>query len=175
MSKMWSADHAARAQRQRLIESESMPSAADPFAEGYAAARLAVDAEVAAERAMLLTLTEAAADLKIADPEPLAVILHETVLRLVEDVAGAAAVDTTLLKERALALAKAIHGPDGPITLRVHPDCVAILRGMRADIDVCGDAEIAPGQIVMTVGQGAAEDGVISALDRVRAALGSVS
>jgi hypothetical protein len=174
MSKMWSADHAVRAERRRLVDGEAA-FVVDRYAEGYAAGRIAVDAEVAAERAMLLTLMGAAADLKIADPEPLAALLQETVMRLVADVAGAAAVDSALLKERALALAVAIHGPEGPVTLRVHPDCVAMLDGLRSDIGVCGDAGIPAGQIVLSVGAGTAEDGVMSALDRVRAALETVS
>lgn len=173
MSKMWSADHAARAERRRLIDGE--PVLANLYADGFAAGRSAVDTEVADERAMLVAMIEAAANLRAADPEPLAALLQETVLRLVSDVAGAAPVDGALLKERALALASAVHGPDVPVLLRVHPDCVAMLEGLRADIEVCGDGAVASGQIVRTVGRGTLEDGVASALDRVRVALGVAS
>jgi flagellar assembly protein FliH len=173
MSKMWSADHAARAERRRLIEGE--PVLVDLYADGFAAGRLAVDAEWAAERAMLVAMIEAAADLRAEGPEPLAVLLQDTVMRLVSDVVGAAAVDADLLRERALALAAAICGPEGPVLLRVHPDCVTLLEGLRGDIEVCGDGAVVPGQIVRTVARGTLEDGVESALDRVRAALGVAS
>jgi flagellar assembly protein FliH len=175
MSKMWSAKNAVRAQRLRLIESHVPTVEVDPYAAGYAAARVTAATEFDAERTMLLRLIEAAASIKLTDPEPLATILTETVLRLVEDVVGEASVDQTLLRERALALAAAIHGPDGPVVLRVHPDCVPMLDGLRGDICVCGDPAVDPGQIVMLVGAGAAEDGVTSALVRVRAALGTMS
>jgi flagellar assembly protein FliH len=172
---MWNAKNAVRAQRLRLAESDVPTVEIDPYAAGYAAARMTAATEFDAERSMLLRLIEAAASIKLTDPEPLATMLTETVLRLVEDVVGAAPVDQVLLRERALALAAAIHNPDGPVVLRVHPDCVAMLDGLRSDICVCGDPTVEPGQIVMLVGEGAAEDGIVSALGRVRAALGSLS
>ncbi|CAN5312719.1 hypothetical protein BH09PSE3_BH09PSE3_09720 [soil metagenome] len=175
MSRMWSANNAVRAQRLRLVENEEKPVEIDRFGEGYAAATQTAKSESAAERAMLLALVEAAASIELADPEPLAALLSETVLRLVCDVVGSVPVDEGLLRERALMLAAVIHGPDGPVMLRVHPDCVAMLDGLRGDICVCGDGTIAPGQIVMTIGNGGAEDGVMSALDRVRDALGAMS
>jgi flagellar assembly protein FliH len=175
MSRMWSAKNAVRAQRLRLVDNDVPGVSIDPYAAGYAAARMTAATELDAERTMLLRLIEAAASIAPTDPEPLATMLAETVLRLVEDVSGVASVDQPLLRERALALAEAIHGPDGPVVLRVHPDCVAMLDGLRADICVCGDPTVNPGQIVMRVGDGTAEDGVTSALDRVRAALGMIS
>lgn len=175
MSRMWNPETAVRARRLRVVDADPVPVTTDLYAAGYAASRRDAMAEVAAERAMLLQLIEAATSIELADPEPLTELLAETVMRLVEDAVGAAQVDQILLRERALALAEAIHGPDGPIILRVHPDCVTMLDGLRNDICVCADAAIEPGQIVMTVGHFGAEDGTISALDRVRAALGKKS
>lgn len=169
MSEMWNATNAVRARRLRLVENDV--EATDQFGEGYAAAALTAKAEFAAERAMLVALVDAAAAMMPADPEALGALLSETVLRLVSDVVGSVAVDELLLKERALALAAAIHGPEGPVILRVHPDCVVLLDGLRADICVVGDEAVAPGQIVMAMGNGGAEDGVYSALERVRVAL----
>jgi flagellar assembly protein FliH len=175
MSRMWSAKNAVRAQRLRLVEPDLPKAEADPYAAGYAAARMTAATEFNAERTMLLRLIETAATITLSDPEPLATLLAETVLRLVEDVVGVTPVDEGLLRERALALASVIHGADGPVVLRVHPDCLPMLEGLRGDIGVCGDPAVDPGQIVMTVGEGTAEDGVTSALDRVRAALDAIS
>lgn len=175
MSKMWSAATAVRAQRLRLVESDALPALIDPYAAGYAAARTSAVTEFEAERSMLLRLVEAAASIKLADPEPLGTLLAETVMRLVEDIVGAAPVDRDMLRERTLALAAAVHGPDSPVVLHVHPDCVALLDGLSGDVSVLGDPKVEPGQIIMIVGAGSAEDGTASALDRVRAALGAMS
>ncbi|WP_293880927.1 hypothetical protein [Sphingomonas sp.] len=175
MSDMWSPGSAARARPLRLVQNDNHADVGDPYTTGYAAAVLAMKTELAAERAMLVTLVDAATSIERADPEPLAALLAATVMRLVRDVAGSAPVDEALLKARALVLADAIQGPDGPVTVRVHPDCVALLDGVRNDLSVCGDVSVPPGQIVMVVGGRGAEDGVISALDRVRAALGDLS
>ncbi|MDB5701133.1 MAG: hypothetical protein JWL66_1332 [Sphingomonadales bacterium] len=174
MSKMWSEDTALRAKRRHVVDIDPTFEG-DLYADGYAAARREAIVEVAAERTMLMQLIEAATSIEVAEPEPLAQLLAETVLRLVGDVVGRAEIDATLLRERALVLAEAIHGPAGPIIVRVHPDCVSMLDGLRDDICVCGDAAVEVGQIVATIGDRGAEDGVVSALDRVRAALGAMS
>ncbi|MDB5713242.1 MAG: hypothetical protein JWO15_639 [Sphingomonadales bacterium] len=175
MSKMWNSETALRAQRRQVVDVDPTADQSDRYADGYAAARREAIVEVAAERAMLMRLIESATSIEVAEPEPLAQLLAETVLRLVEDVVGGAEIDATLLRTRALVLAEAIHGPAGPVFVRVHPDCVAMLDGLRDDICVCGDVAIDAGQIVATVGDRGAEDGVVSALDRVRVALGAMS
>ena len=166
MSRLWTPDIAGRA-----APPGAANDVADRYDQGYADARATLEAEVAAERAMLLQMIEAAVMLTPADPEPLAQLLGEAVLRLVTDIVGTAPVDAALLRQRALALTEVIQGEDGPATLHVHPDGVALLTGLSDRTVVRVDPALPPGLLRLTRGDALIEDGVPCALARLRAAL----
>lgn len=179
MSKLWNPARVQRAERFRMAPDgwelavgfgEPTPDA-DSFAAGYAEARRVVEAEVAAERAMLPRVIDAAGSLAPADPEPLAALLAEAVLRLVGDIVGQVPVDAKLLRERALALSSAIHEPDGPLCLLVHPDGALHLKDLPEHIQVRADHNLKPGDVRVQIGDGHAEDGVAAAFDRLRTAI----
>jgi len=179
MSKLWNPARVQRAERLRLVPRgweavagpDDFSTADNAFAEGYAEARRVVEAEMAAERDMLVQLIDAASSIAPHAPEPLAALLAEAVLRLVADIVGQAPVDPELLRQRALTLAAAIHEPEGPACVVVHPDSVFHLAGLPDHIQVRADITLKPGSVRIVTGDGFIEDGVTAAFDRLRTAI----
>ncbi|WP_162986939.1 hypothetical protein [Sphingomonas paeninsulae] len=143
----------------------------DRYAEGLAEGRRIVEQEFQAERVALLSLVEQASQIEPCDPEPLATLLSEAVLRLVEDIVGKAPVDTELLCMRARTLAGAICGSSGPVVLYVCPENIDLVTGLGDGIEIRADSALASGALRLTVGESAAEDGPSHALDRLRVAM----
>ena len=144
---------------------------ADAFALGWEEGRRTVELEFAAERDALATLAES---LEVLRPEPtnaLALLLAETVDRLVRDIVGSVEIDGTLLMERAQAAAALIGEETEPARLRVNPQDVPLLEGARIPVAIIGDPAIARGALVLETGEGWIEDGPAIRLERLRAEL----
>lgn len=157
MSKMWERADFWPAER------TAMPPV-DDFARGLAEGRRIVEAEIAGERAALLHLAAALAALQPPSSGLIASLIVAAVERLVTDIAGHAAVDVDLLRERADALGVMIAGESDAV-LAVHPDDVALFeRG----IPVVGDATLARGTVHARMAGSTYEDGVMPALARLR-------
>jgi flagellar assembly protein FliH len=154
-------------------ESEQGPASApaDPYEAGIAEGRRVAGLEYAAERDALARLAES---LEVLRPEPtnaLALLLAETVDRLVREVIGQVEIDAMVLLERAKAAAALIGENVEPSKLRAHPDDVAVLASARLDIPVEPDPALERGGIVLETGHGWIEDGPAVRLERLRAEL----
>ncbi|PSJ39674.1 FliH/SctL family protein [Allosphingosinicella deserti] len=144
---------------------------ADAFAEGWAEGRRAVETEFAAERDMLVRLAESLETLRPERTNALALLLAETVERLVRQIVGSVDIDRDLLNLRAAAAAALIGEESGPARLRVHPQDLPLIETARIPVEIVADACIERGGIVLETGQGWIEDGPSIRLERLRAEL----
>jgi flagellar assembly protein FliH len=144
---------------------------AEAFSQGLEEGRRTAELELAGERDAIARLAER---LEVLRPEPtnaLALLLAETVDRLVREIVGAAEVDPTLLLARAKAAAALIGENVEPSKLRVHPEDAALLEAARLPVPVATDPTLARGAIVLETGHGWIEDGPEVRLERLRAEL----
>lgn len=156
MSKMWERADFWPAERVALPE-------ADDFGRGLAEGRRTVEAELAGEREALHQMARGLATLETPSTGLLASLMMAAVERLVIDIAGKAPVDRDLLAERAATLAAFIAGEAEPI-LVANPDDIALL----GDMPVIADPALPHGTVQARVGDRVVEDGVTSALARLR-------
>jgi flagellar assembly protein FliH len=141
------------------------------FALGCEEGRKTVEAEFAAERDALGRLAESLAVLRPEPANALALLLAETVDRLVRQVVGEVEVDADLLLARANQAAQLIGKDVEPTRLRAHPDDIPYLEAGHLDIALHPDATLSRGSIVLETGHGWIEDGPAVRLDRLRAEL----
>ena len=144
---------------------------ADAFSQGWQEGRRTAELEFAEEREALAKLMEG---LEVLRPEPtnaLALLLAETVDRLVRQIVGTTAVEPAILIARAEAAAALIGQETEPARLRVSPDDLPLLEGARIPVPIVGDPDIERGSLVLETGQGWIEDGPAVRLDRLRAEL----
>jgi flagellar assembly protein FliH len=144
---------------------------ADAYAQGYADARATIEKELAAERDALAQL---ASSLEVLKPEPtgaLALLLAETVDRLVRQVIGEVEIDGQALLARAREAAELIGKDTEPSLLRCHPEDAALLETAALDVELVADPAVARGALVLETGHGWIEDGPAVRLERLRIAL----
>lgn len=144
---------------------------ADAYAQGYADARATIEKEIAAERDAIAQLASA---LEVLKPEPtgaLAMLLAETVDRLVRQVVGEVEIDGMTLLARAREAAELIGKDTEPSKLRAHPDDIALLETAALEIELMADPALARGTLVLETGHGWIEDGPAVRLERLRAEL----
>jgi flagellar assembly protein FliH len=141
------------------------------FAKGIAEGRALAEAEFAAERAALLTLAETLPTLKPEPTLPLALMLAETVDRLVRGIVGEVEVDGLTLLARAKAAAALIGQATQPACLRAHPDDAVLLAQAALDVAVEPDLALPRGTLMIETAEGWIEDGPAVRLDRLRAEL----
>ena len=143
----------------------------EAFAAGHAEGRREVEEECDAERDALARL---ALSLQVLKPEPanaLALLLAETVDRLVREVMGQVDVDANLLIARARQAAALVARDVEPSKLRAHPDDLVHLERAGLGLTLEADAGLARGSIVLETGHGWIEDGPAIRLERLRAEL----
>jgi flagellar assembly protein FliH len=107
-------------------------------------------------------------------PEPtnaLALLLAETVDRLVREIVGQVAIDPMVLLERAKAAAALIGENVEPSRLRAHPEDAALLAPAQIDIAIEPDPSLARGTLILETGHGWVEDGPAVRRERLRAEL----
>jgi flagellar assembly protein FliH len=143
----------------------------EAFAAGHAEGRREAELDYEAERDALARLAQS---LQMLRPEPanaLALLLAETVDRLVREVVGQVEVDANLLLARARQAAALVARDVEPTKLRAHPDDIVHLE--RADLGVTLEADpgLTRGAIVLETGHGWIEDGPAVRLERLRAEL----
>lgn len=144
---------------------------ADAYAQGYADARATIEKELAAERDAIAQL---AGSLEVLKPEPtgaLALLLAETVDRLVRQVVGEVDIDGPTLLARAREAAELIGKDIEPSLLRCHPEDMALLEAAGLEIELVADPALERGALVLETGHGWIEDGPAVRLGRLRAAL----
>ena len=153
-------------------ESEPRPAqAVDRYELGLAEGRRTVEAELAAERDALARLAESLETLRPEPTNALALLLAETVDRLVREIIGQVEIDPMVLLERARAAAALIGENVAPSKLRVHPDDAEILAPATLEIPIEPDPSLERGSIVLETGNGWIEDGPAVRLERLRAEL----
>lgn len=148
---------------------------AEAYAAGRAEGMRIAEEAFAEDRADLERL---AAALKALRPEPtnaLALLLAETVDRLVRQVVGEVEIDAMRLLERARAAAALIGEATAPARLRVHPDDAVLLAGAELAVALHADPALCRGDIVLETGAGWIEDGPGIRLERLRADLDRIA
>jgi len=143
----------------------------EAFALGCAEGRKTVEAEFAAERDALGRLAESLAVLRPEPANALALLLAETVDRLVRQVVGEVDIDANLLLARANEAARLVGKDVEPTMLRAHPDDIVHLEAARLEIPLQADPSLPRGSIILETGHGWIEDGPAIRLDRLRAEL----
>jgi flagellar assembly protein FliH len=143
----------------------------EAYALGCEEGRRTVEAEFAAERDALGRLAESLAVLRPEPANALALLLAETVDRLVRQVAGEVEVDGALLIARANAAALLIGREVEPTKLRVHPADLHYLETAGLEVPLEADPSLTRGAIVLETGHGWVEDGPAVRLERLRAEL----
>src|SRR4051812_913121 len=143
----------------------------EAFALGCEEGRKTVEAEFAAERDALGRLAESLAALHPEPANALALLLAETVDRLVRQVVGEVEIDANLLLARAKAAAELVAKDVEPTRLRAHPDDVIYFEAAKLDVPVHPDPTLGRGALVLETGQGWIEDGPAVRLERLRAEL----
>jgi flagellar assembly protein FliH len=144
---------------------------ADAYAQGYADARAMIEKEIAAERDAIVQL---AGSLEVLKPEPtgaLAMLLAETVDKMVRQIVGEVEIDGLTLLARAREAAELIGKDTEPSRLRAHPEDVALLEAAELEIELFADPALERGTLVLETGHGWIEDGPAVRLERLRTAL----
>lgn len=144
---------------------------ADAYAQGYADARATIEKEIAAERDAIARLAGSLEALKPEATGALALLLAETVDRLVRQVVGEVEIDGLTLLARAREAAELIGKDTEPSRLRAHPDDAAILEAADLEIELVADPALERGALVLETGHGWIEDGPAVRLERLRANL----
>ncbi len=147
----------------------------EAYLRGLADGRRTVEAEVAAERNAIAQLAEALQVLRPEPTLPLAMLLAETVDRLVREVIGEVEVDGIRLLARAKAAAALIGEATQPARLKVNPDDAALLAEAQLDVEIESDAALPRGTVLLETADGWIEDGPGVRLDRLRAELDKVA
>lgn len=145
------------------------------FARGLAEGRRTVEAELVAEREALVQLAENLAALKPEPTLPLAMLLAETVDRLVRQVVGEVEIDGLTLLSRAKAAAALIGEATQPARLKANPEDAALLEEAALDVPIEADLALPRGAVMVETAVGWIEDGPAIRLERLRAELDKVA
>ena len=147
------------------------PVEADAFADGFEQGRRTVELELAAEREALARLAESLEALRPEPPAPLALVLAETVERLVRQIVGEVEIDPTTLLTRARAAAALVAEEVEPARLCLHPDDIPLLGEANLPLPIAPDPSLDRGALRVESGAGWIEDGPAVRLDRLRTRL----
>ncbi len=149
-----------------------MPAEPDRYDTGYEAGLHDGAASFAAERAALQRLITSAAALQSEPSDELAALIAETVIRLVSQIVGEAAIDPDWLADRARRAAAIVSECDDARAMSVHPADFALLESANIPLSLVADAELPRGSIRIGCSAGWIEAGTALYLDALRAELG---
>lgn len=144
----------------------------DAFSQGFEEGQRVATEAFMAEREALLRLVENAGALQPEPSEELAMLVGETVYRLVSDIVGQVEIDRDCLARRAAAAAAMIAECDNARTMFVNPSDLPLLEGLRSGLTLAGDASLARGDIRIDCSAGWIEHGTTLYLDALRSELG---
>ena len=145
---------------------------ADRYELGFEEGRRTAQDAFEIERAALQRLVESAGALQPESSEELAMLIGETVYRLVTDIVGKVEIDADCLTRRASAAAALIAECDNARTLCVNPDDIPLLEGLRTSLKIDGDSSLARGDVRIDCSAGWIEHGTSLYLDALRSELG---
>ena len=158
-------------ERPLTAEQQRLRVEAEAYAKGYDEARRTLEQEVAAERAAIARLAETLEALKPEPTNALALLLAETVDRLVREIIGTVEIDSSLLLERARAAAALIGENVEPSRLLVNPEDLPLLQSADLQVELSADPALPRGSVTLETGHGWIEDGPAVRLERLRAEL----
>jgi flagellar assembly protein FliH len=141
------------------------------FTEGFEEGRRAVEELVADERAAIAQMFASLESLKPEPSQGLAMLLSETVERLVKQIMGEVAIDRATLAARAQSAAEMIGDLAGTLRLRVNPQDADLLSDAAIAIPIVGDSHLHRGTILLETDEGWIEDGPEARLEQLRSAL----
>lgn len=144
---------------------------AEAFAQGYESGREAAEQELAAQRDAVAALAQSLEALRPLPPQQLALLLAETVDRLVRQLVGEVGIDPVLLLSRAQAAAALLGGAAGAARMRLHPEDMALLADAALPVAVEADPALERGAIRIETAAGWIEDSPAIRLERLRADL----
>lgn len=145
------------------------------YARGIADGRRTAEIDFAEERAVVAQLAETLPNLRPEPTLPLALLLAETVDRLVREIVGEVELDRDKLLARAKAAAELVGEATQPARLRVHPDDAVLLADAHLDVEVEADITLPRGTLLLETADGWIEDGPAVRLERLRAELDKVA
>jgi flagellar assembly protein FliH len=154
-----------------LPRSEAAPER-DAYRDGFEAGQAAAAAQFSEERSALLTLI---ANLEVLQSEPseeLAVLIAETVERLVRSIVTEASIDRAWLLDRAHKAAALVRECDEARSLCFHPDDIALLEGADLPLALVPDPALSRGAVRIDCSAGWIESGIALHLDALRIELG---
>lgn len=144
----------------------------DLFANGYRQGLSDAEQAFSEERTHMAALVAACAALQPEPSDELALLIAETVERLVRVTAGEVAVDTDLLLKRARRSAALVAEASRAGTIHLHPDDLALLDPTALPLEAVADPEQPRGSLRIADSTGWVEDGVAVHLEALRAQLG---
>lgn len=144
----------------------------DNFGEGYAAGKRDAAIAFAEERNALIALIAAAEALTSEPSEELAVLIGETVERLVTQIVSEADIRREWLMDRAARAASLIGEADQARTMWLHPADLALLDGAVLPLQAMADPQAERGSIRIDCSAGWIESGRALHLDALRTELG---
>lgn len=152
-------------------EQEALQAEALAYAQGYEEGARVAEETLQGEREALARLAASLETLRSQPANALALLLAETVDRLVREIVGSVEIDANLLLERAKAAAAIIGDQVEPAKLRLNPADAALLAQAELDLQIVPDGTLQRGAIVVETAQGWIEDGPAVRLERLRAEL----
>ena len=153
------------------FEDEIARVEAEAFALGFESGREAAEQELGAEREAIAALALSLEALRPLPPQQLALLLAETVDRLVRQLVGEVGVDPVLLLSRARAAAAVLSGEAAAARMRLNPEDVPLLAGAGLPVAVEPDPALGRGAIRIETATGWIEDGPAIRLERLRVEL----
>ncbi|MFN3388276.1 MAG: FliH/SctL family protein [Allosphingosinicella sp.] len=144
---------------------------AEAFALGYEAGREAAEQDFAAEREAVASLARSLEALRPLPEQQLALLLAETVDRLVRQLVGEVGVDPVLLLSRAKNAAAMLGAEAAAAKMRLHPEDVLLLAEAGLPVPLEADPALERGAIRIETATGWIEDSPAIRLERLRAEL----
>jgi flagellar assembly protein FliH len=153
-----------------MVPDEGSPS--DAFATGFDEGHRVASEAAAVDRASLLGLLEKASALQPEASDELAALIAETVFALVNEIVGAATIDTVGIEERIAAAVALISECDAARTLFLHPEDAALVSGSEIPLTIAPDPTLARGDLRIDCSSGWIEHGSSIFLEALRSELG---
>lgn len=144
---------------------------ADAYAQGFDEGHRTAFAAIDVENGAMDRLATALMNVRAEPPADLARLLSETVSRLVRQVVGEVQIDAELMAERTHAVAAMIAEDSAPARLRLHPDDLARIDGLRPDLKLVADPSLAEGSVVAETASGWIEDGPAIRMEKLKGVL----
>jgi flagellar assembly protein FliH len=164
---LWTPGHAVQA-----AEEPASPEPRDRFEEGYSRGQRDAFTAFEGERSRYRELIISMEALQPEPSEELAMLIAESVERLVRTTVGEAPIDPELLLERARRAAAIIGDADVARTLHLHPADAALIPDAEIPLTIVADPAMPRGSVRIDGSAGWVEDGVPAYLDTLRDQLG---